>query len=209
MANPGAVSKDHLEWLDFEKSDFSDFELRLIAELLLRSPAIDVTRFSTGFVERFGVATTDAAEALLEDLTQDLVLYPDQESAEDLRSVLIKQDLLNGEFWRHGEFILMTINVPNYVAIDLTAPILGSNGALSEQRAACAKRRYRRLDALFRHIRNALAHGQFQRKDNLGDTCYIFQDANIDGNISARMVLSEERLQNWITRIYYLDTIGV
>lgn len=66
------------------------------------------------------------------------------------------------------------------------------------------------LDALYRHVRNSLAHGLYKevlRKATDGKRKpYLFlQDNNASHQITARMFLSYERLETWGNRLDSLD----
>lgn len=108
------------------------------------------------------------------------------------------------------EFICMSITparilkrcyglFPNIDAKDLRAPERNSYKNL-----LC-------LDALYRHIRNSLAHGLYkevQRKapDGKRRPYLYFQDNNSSHQITARMYLSYERLDSWASKIADLET---
>lgn len=73
-----------------------------------------------------------------------------------------------------------------------------------------AYKRLLTLDALYRHVRNSLAHGLYKevlRKATDGKRKpYLFlQDNNASHQITARMFLSYERLETWGNRLDSLD----
>ncbi len=52
-----------------------------------------------------------------------------------------------------------------------------------------------RVSCIFRHIRNAIAHGRYKKKDGL----VLFEDMSRNGkNITGRLLLKEETLISWI-----------
>lgn len=81
---------------------------------------------------------------------------------------------------------------------------------------ASERNRYKNLlclDALYRHIRNSLAHGLYKevrRKspDGKRRPYLFFQDNNSSHQITARMFLSYERLDRWASKIANLKTEG-
>lgn len=66
------------------------------------------------------------------------------------------------------------------------------------------------MDALFRHLRNAIAHGAFQIKEmNNGKRTCVFQDSSTSGDLSARVVIGEEKLRGWIVSFRKYEQQGV
>lgn len=62
---------------------------------------------------------------------------------------------------------------------------------------ACLYLQKNQLNSLFYHIRNSLAHGRFDIAKRKEDNIYIMEDVN-KKCISARMVIKESTLLNWI-----------
>lgn len=209
MSNAGALAKDHVEWLDGFSGNLDETDCLFIQELLVRTPAVNVSYLSEGFVERYSVFSLDGAVALRELLTDGVDICNNVSSAESLKGVLTTNDLLLNEFWNRGEFIVMTINTPEKVEEKLTESIRKSKAGLADRRISSIKKEFRWLDSLFRHLRNSMAHGQFRRVEANFGAAYIFQDANADKNISARIVLSEKRLRQWVTELRRLEKVGV
>lgn len=62
---------------------------------------------------------------------------------------------------------------------------------------ACLYTVKNQLNALFYHIRNSFAHGRFDVVKSEADSIFVMEDVN-KKNVSARMVLKESTLLNWI-----------
>ncbi len=205
----GAKASDHIGWVNTQFRSFTKFDTLLIKELLIGTPALELSKQSSGFISRFSADKVADAEVLLDDITQGLEIYW-LETAEKLEDNLTALDRLGNDFWKYGEFASMVISHTASPAIKpLLKEIEESRTARAEQKAKLVLRKYEKVDTFFRHIRNALAHGAFKRMDNTPSALYAFQDENQYGFISARMVISEERLRKIITSIYEFEKKGI
>lgn len=209
MEPTGARSFDHLGWIDAQFRSFTKFDALLIKELLIGTPALELSKQSSGFISRFSADKVADAEVLLDDITQGLEIHW-LETAEKLEDNLATLDRLGNDFWKYGEFASMVISHTASPAIKpLLKEIEESKTARAEQKAKLVLRKYEKVDTFFRHIRNALAHGSFKRIETTPVALYAFQDENQYGFISARMVISEEHLRNIITSIYEFEKKGI
>ena len=211
-----AKSKDYLDWISpLEESDPS-FLYFLMKEFLIKSPALDVSVRSNGWITRFGVNDSDDAEVLFDTLTEGINCFTSKKSryansASEVERLLRENRCLTGPFWIEKQFAVYTI--PNDVksqvgsAIDTASK---SNAALKGAKRKLIKDKYLQMDALFRHIRNSLAHGSFQPRliDERHKVC-IFQDSSVSGDLSARIVLKEETLRKWTNCFQKFEKEGV
>lgn len=211
-----AKSEDYLEWVTPLNESDSEFIHFLIKEYLINSPALEVSARSKGWITRFGIKDSDDAEILFDSLTDKLRVFASDKqrcasSSAEVEKLLRANRCLDGPFWNEKPFIVYTIpnDAKSQVAAAISSSIEG-NSALKESKKKLVKAKYQQADALFRHIRNALAHGCFQPKlvDSRHRVC-IFQDASITGELSARMVISEEVLRSWIAQFKEYEAEGV
>ena len=63
---------DHIEWLDNVDTLDTDLGKTVVRELLLCSPALEVSARSEGWISRFGINDSDDAEILFNELTRDV-----------------------------------------------------------------------------------------------------------------------------------------
>ncbi|MBR2836421.1 MAG: hypothetical protein IKE43_12035 [Coriobacteriales bacterium] len=198
------------EWIENNNHcHIEGFEKDLIGEFLLSSPALEVTARSNGFIERFKIVDSVGADVLFNHLTRDIDLCLVLDSSEKLKDKLEEKKLLYKHFWEKSEFILMTCNVPNNIENYIKENYCVKHTGLAKERNKMVLTSYKRLDALFRHIRNSLAHGLYSSFGEDDNQIWVFQDHNQDQNISARLVLKQKRIHDWITDFCRFETEGV
>lgn len=211
-----AKSEDYLEWITTLDTSDTGFIHFLFKEFLINSPALEVSARSKGWITRFAIKDSDDAEILFDSLTENLTILTSNKqrcasSSTEVERLLIDNNCLNGSFWNNKPFVVYTI--PNEAKSQVAIAISNStenNSTLKESKKKLVKAKYQQVDALFRHIRNALAHGSFQPKriDSRHKVC-IFQDSSNSGDLSARMVISEEMLRSWTSKFENYETNGV
>lgn len=207
---------DYIEWIDDVDTLDTDLGHLVLREFLLRTPALEVTVLSDGWINRFRIHDSDDAEALFEELTANIRLLKKTNcryasSAKEVEELLRKENLLKGRFWGNSSFAVYT--VPNDVKTQVESAIVSAvsqNSLLKDKKKQLVKAKYLQVDALFRHIRNAIAHGAFQIKmvDDRHKVC-VFQDSSVSGDLSARIVLGEEILREWVTSFSRYEQNGV
>ena len=207
---------DYLEWIDDVKSLDTDFGRFLLREFLLRTPTLEASARSDGWINRFRIHDSDDAETLFEELTTNVRLLRKANpryasSAKEVEELLRDGGLLEGRFWENAPFAVYT--VPNDAKKQVESAIdsaVSQNSLLKDKKKQLVKTKYLQVDALFRHIRNAIAHGAFQIKmvDDRHKVC-VFQDSSVSGDLSARIVLGEEILREWVTSFSRYEQNGV
>ena len=214
----GASYYDHLEWIENGIGSLNNTPRYVIDELLICTPALDVSARSAGLIDRFRIKDSDDAEVLFGELTEGVNIFTSSKllfasSSDEVERILIENELLNGEFWRNGEFVVYTIPSETKRQVKtLVEELSQSNVGLKEQKQKLIQNKFQRVDALFRHIRNSLAHGAFQVVEVEGVDMMILQDGNSSQairQISSRMVISMDRLANWRTLFRRLEVEGV
>lgn len=214
----GASYYEHIEWIDKDLDSLQKIPRYIIDELLFRSPALEVTVQSDGFIDRFRMSDSDDAETLFQALTEGVMVLTGSNrryatSFDEVESLLSEHDLLSGEFWTKGEFVVYTIpNDTKRQVKTLVDNLSKNNVGLKEQKQKLIQDKFKCLDALFRHIRNSFAHGAFQMFDVRGVGYLALQDGSLSSNpmqISSRMVISESRLSRWRTLFRRLEANGI
>lgn len=207
---------DYLEWIDDVKSLDTDFRRLLLREFLLRTPTLEASARSDGWINRFRIHDSDDAETLFEELTTNVRLLRKANrryafSAKEVEELLREENLLEGCFWENSSFAVYT--VPNDAKKQVESAIdsaVSQNSLLQDKKRQLVKAKYLQVDALFRHIRNAIAHGAFQIKkvDDRHKVC-VFQGSSVSGDLSARIVLGEEILREWVASFSRYEQNGV
>lgn len=207
---------DHIEWLDGVETLETDLGKLVVREFLLCSPALEVSARSSGWISRFGVNDSDDAEILFTEMMKNVQLFKSDgsryaSSVKEVERLLEANDLLDGNFWEYGPFAVYT--VPNDAKTQVNKAIdaaVVKNSALKDKKKKLVKDKYLRMDSLFRHLRNAIAHGAFQIKEmNDGKRTCVFQDSSTSGDLSARVVIGEEKLRGWIASFRRYEQQGV
>lgn len=207
---------DHIEWLDDVETLDTDLGKKVFREFLLCSPALEVSARSDGWISRFGIKDSDDAEILFDELTKDVrVIKSDNSryatSASEVERLLCAESLLVGDFWNAASFIVYT--VPNDAKTQVNKAVktaTDGNTLFKDKKKTLIKDKYLQVDALFRHLRNAIAHGAFQIKEvNSGKRVCVFQDASNSGDLSARLVIKEETLRGWMAAFRRYEQQGV
>lgn len=214
----GASYYDHLEWIENNIMSLEGIPRFIFDEFLINTPALEVSARSTGFIDRFRIKDSDDAEVLFRELTEGIEVFTSSKllfasSSDEIERILIENGLLDGEFWKKGEFIIFTIPSETKRQVKaLVEELSHSNVGLKDQKQKLIQNKLQRVDALFRHIRNSLAHGAFQVVAVDGVDMMILQDGSSSQairQISSRMVVSMNRLANWRTLFRRLEVEGV
>lgn len=207
---------DYIEWIDDIDTLDTDLGHLVLREFLLRTPALEASARSDGWINRFQIHDSDDAEALFESMTEKIKVissdrYRYASSVDEVARLLQREGLLDGSFWEKGSFAVYAI--PNEAKTQVKKAVdsaVATNNMLKSKKSKLIKVKYLQVDALFRHIRNAIAHGAFQIKkvDDRHKVC-VFQDSSVSGDLSARIVLGEEILREWVASFSRYEQNGV
>ena len=198
-----------MEWFSTD-TPFEDFQ-KYVEFFLINTPALETSYRSEGWITRYKINESDTIDALFYLLTEDINYYHSENdnfatTSRDLVEILKMKNKLHGEFWEGQDFIIFTPSHKEYEQINelveqkkIVDPLLEFNVK------RIFKYRFKQLNSLFTHIRNALAHGAFAKKQTKKGYKYIFQDYNSQGNICARIVIKEQTLNRWIDTLTKLE----
>lgn len=171
--------------------EFTDFDHTLIDELLIGNPAIGVSAQSEDFVSRYKINTTTKAEKFLAKINK-IVTLNWEDTTKQLENRLEQDHRLYVDDSTGENYAAMTLSKPKETIQrieKLTQKARSSRGIIRE--------RFLEIDSFFRHIRNSLAHGRFDRFQKDNQTFYFFQD-QYKNSISAQLIISKTTLSELI-----------
>lgn len=181
---------------------------RLLVRFVYLSEAHGASKSTSGFIRDLRIDRTERASRLLHRLGSDLgVDVRSYSNPDDLGKALSRDGLATGEFIHcDREFAYYVFS--GHAAIAKRVKEL-SEFKVGAKRKTGSKRQnkseFYRLDSLFRHLRNSLAHGQFVRVKTNGKWYWAFQDSNVKGVVTSRWLLSEASLKKWLSIINSRD----
>lgn len=206
--------KNDVSWIkqvhESYKDDVSKKKLRIyLQRFVSESEAIDATRQTNGFITDLNIYTTVQANAFLEQMCFDSAVKTRWAyTPNDLAKAAHEAGNDSSDFIKRDyEFALICLST----AACLNKRIAGLSEFKPGAKTKTGRKRqnkssFRRLDAVFRHLRNAFAHGQYLRvvKPD-GSVWWALQDANGKGNVTARMLLKEDTLDAWVNLLSLRD----
>lgn len=169
----------------------------LYEQYLLASPAIGASARSSGFISDLGITTSALAEEWLRVLNPERSIIHFYESAASLEEKAIElqgNNLLFGP----NQYYLCTRSEKTQLIRSvekLDEYSASANSKLGKRATKLIKRRYYEVDSVYRHIRNALAHGCFEL--NTHDR-FFFLDMDGDAEkLTAIGMLTINTLEEW------------
>ena len=184
------------------KPDHLDKKMvQLYERFLLGSLATGASKMSRDFISALGITTTALAEGYLRKLAGKKIRFDFKELAADVEKAVTE---LAVDPW--------DATLPSYfIAVRSTKDELDSqiqslpeykeakNKNLGEEVTPLIKRRFFEVDTIYRHLRNALAHGCF-RQIAAGDQeeeRLFFYDIDTKGNVSCCSLVPFAMLDRW------------
>lgn len=197
------VSVNESDWLEPQENSssmFDDEDIRFaFEEFLIKSPSVGCSCLAKDFIDGQRVTTSALAEVLRNHLLEK-VEFEFFDGSPNLKSEISKVVVGGSDVWRDGEYAYLVLNFPN-AAIDRFKELDGCrqrNAAYIEKEAEkIVLERFKEVDSIYRHLRNALAHGTFKKVYVSNEKGLFLYDLNRDGNLSAVMFLTFARLKNW------------
>ena len=199
---------DHKGWVCFDSRDLTRAEQIMVNQLLFWTPAKNETLLSKGLAERFNIATEACVTTLHTAISQIFPLFEAKKEVGPFTKMLGKYGAIDEPFWETDDFALFAIAKASETAANEIVPTLLNNGDSSNGVKDC-RRKIEEVDALFRHFRNALAHGSMAKYKRADESVYVFQDRNQSRRVNARIVLSEKRLSRLLDLVALLDREGI
>lgn len=187
------MSFDYQIWLKSISSN-KEYPKEVIERFLFNSLAIGTSKRTEGFIRELKISHSSSAQLFLERLNHEAFQTIFFDEVGDVEAYV---ESLNCLPWESEEFYACTrskkaalyhaINeLPEYKAV------MGSK--LKNEGKTFIRRRFQEIDAVFRHIRNALAHGCFCFHEKETQGRLFFFDVNDANRVSAVGYLSLQSL---------------
>lgn len=182
-----------IEWISPWEYELCDSEKDILERYLLRTLATGSSVRSNGFIDVFGISYSIEAEDYINRLFEGLPVHAFFEHSSELNSWIEKN---RDVFDKDIEFYACTRGAPSALTKRVDSLCEVTDLATKNKEATKqVKRRFFELDAIYRHIRNALAHGQYKilpEKER-----FIFFDLSQGEDVSAIGCLSLSRMEKW------------
>lgn len=175
---------------------------RYLLRFVTESEAIGVTGSTNGFIDDLSINTTERASSfLLQMRLKADIKFKAFNTPADLAKGLRDGGLADDSFTRATfEFVyLCSPGLPGVAKRVKELKEFAPGEAKKKGKKRQNKSEFHRLDAVFRHLRNAFAHGRFCRLENAsGDAVWALQDSNSRGKVTARLLIKESTLDEWL-----------
>ncbi len=211
MVSKPLLFEESKEWLSQDPLPEEGKEkLQCYAQrFVMECEAIGSTKQTNGFIKDFNINVTQRANSFLEQLCLDSeILYRAVTTPSEL-AVLLRQDGFDGNDFidKRLPFAYFHFSPKPIVAEHVSSLKEFRKGEAKKTGKAKQNRRtFYRIDCLLRHLRNAIAHGQYAyRRFGDEDVFWAFQDCNGNGVVTFRMLVTEELLDGWMKLLYARD----
>ena len=208
----GAPSLDTSSWVRTGDIKLSEEAVCLFEWFVLGTPAIGVSKRSEGFIRNAHIHTTLDAEALFSSLSNQAAPIRVFDKSAELRTEVEKLEQREKDFWIDGEQILI-VKGDSSSATDEIKQLpeyqRAKTSALKNEQTSIVIRRFLNIDTLFRHIRNALAHGCYFEFELSGKPAFFLFDINQYKELSAVISITFSRLQHWHNHLERLARIEI
>lgn len=201
---------DSTGWIKTSKSVVDSPILpRLMVRFVYLSEAHGVSKSREGFIKDLRVDRSERARSLYKKFELDgAVRLRAFSSPDDLGQALKSEGLSDNSFVQcHDEFAFFLFS--GHAAITKRVGELPEFKKGAKRKSGSkrqSKSEFYRLDSLFRHLRNSLAHGQCMRIENAeGEAVWALQDSNARGIVTSRLLLREATLSEWIELVNKRD----
>lgn len=201
---------DSTGWMKSSKSVVdSPILSRLMVRFVYLSEAHGVSKSREGFIKDLRVDRSERARSLYKKFELDgAVRLRAFSSPDDLGQALKSEGLSDNSFVQcHDEFAFYLFS--GHAAISKRVGELPEFKKGAKRKSGSKrqnKSEFYRLDSLFRHLRNSLAHGQCMRMENAkGEAVWALQDSNARGIVTSRLLLRETTLSKWIDLVNNRD----
>ena len=195
-APPIDVSK----WARVGETKLSDNAMHLFEWFVLGTPAIGLSKRSAGFIRGAHIHTTLDAEALFNVLNDQPSFIRIFDSSAALRTEVAKLEQQKTDFWVDGEQVFMVKGDSNSATDEikkLPEYERAKSSPLKQEQTKIVVQRFLNIDTLFRHMRNALAHGCYFEFEMSDQPAFFLFDINQYKELSAVFSITFSRLQLW------------
>lgn len=183
-------------WSTFLANRVDDGMERVIRNYVFGSLSVGCSKMHDSFIEYYRIHRSSQAEAKLERFCDEITIKYDFKKVDELEEFLDKKVKDDLEFWQKEEqyyfWVSHKTEVRNLVRLNNIIPEDADN---VEEKIVIE--RFYELDSFYRHIRNAIAHGQFIKIRINNDPVLLFFDNTIDKKIGAFGTIKISRLIAW------------
>lgn len=183
-------------WSTFLANRVDDGMERVIRNYVFGSLSVGCSKMHDSFIEHYRIHRSSQAEAKLERFCDEITIKYDFKKVDELEEFLDKKVKDDLEFWQKEEqyyfWVSHKTEVRNLVRLNNIIPEDADN---VEEKIVIE--RFYELDSFYRHIRNAIAHGQFIKIRINNDPVLLFFDNTIDKKIGAFGTIKISRLIAW------------
>lgn len=190
-----AMSMNVSGW-SLRPTEWGDELNRVIRLFLICSPAYDVTHMAQSFIESMNITKSAVAEQFVEEMKKELGVSID--FCDDALEVERHIEGFADDPWDSESEYLVCVRSKKESLTNAVkqATDYGRDAANQLEKKANENilRRFYEVDAVYRHLRNGLAHGCFRLVERGGNQYLFFFNVNEGGNVSACGLLSFEHL---------------
>lgn len=208
MAKDGLLASVNSGWIDRSDYRIDSFTVEMFENFVLGTPSVDISEKGRDLYTVYSLIEPSSYKLLWKKLTDGISECLIGKSAKEVKELINKSTILNYSTIPAKLTEAICIQVPEAYQADelyrkhfLTLPAISSKGKnnIDRHKDAEERRTVSYVNRLFRHIRNSLAHGRFAIADSEGDEYYILQDVSNQGEVSARMIIRQSRLKEWMS----------
>lgn len=197
------ISKSIIQsWVD-EGSSIPEQLVPIFERFLLGSVSVGVSKRTSGFIDELNLVNSQLVTVFLKKMEDNEFQFEFKRNASEVEKAIENN---SNQPWDDGEKYICVPSSKKELstAIDNLHEIKElESSVLREDVKEIVRARFNELDAIFRHLRNALAHGCFRyiNSSKNGNGSIFFFDINSSGDVSAIATLSLERLDSWYNLI--------
>ena len=202
----GMPASEHDKWIEKNSFEIDAFTRDLFEAFVVGTPSYGLSAKGRDFYIEYSMSSPSDYKQLWDKLcagfTDCLVAY----TKEDVKNQIASSSILNFNSAPKAPSEAFCIFVGNkyqddefYKQYFASAATPSSKGKTKQeiQRESEEKWSIAYVNKLFRHLRNSLAHGRFALINHGTSEYYIFED-ELHDEITARILITRNRLENWI-----------
>lgn len=175
-----------------------EIESWLMVHYVLNTLAVNMSkRNPNGFISALQIKLSSQAECFFNEMTEGVLIQFCDNANDLIEKIKLMQNVLS---LLQVEFLLLTLSEKQYLDNLLETMVECSElSSLNDEKPEkLIKIKFRKLDALYSNIRNAIAHGQFRIFNVNSNDYFRFYTENRRNKISSLGQISYKRMENWI-----------
>lgn len=191
---------DYSNWSD-KPEHLDENMVRLYERFLLGTLATGASKMSDGFISELGISSSLLAESYLTKLSGESFSFDFKDSAADVEKAVAEFKCSPWDEGLDPYFIATRTEKDETVKQikSLTEYREVKNTGLGEEATPLIKRRFIEVDSVYRHLRNALAHGCFRvlTESSPANEKLFFYDVDRNDAVSCCALVSVAMLDDW------------